>query len=147
MCVSKYSIKNCCILSFLFCDQLLMTIWVQNMGLQWYDSQIYIGLYKEFLFLSLTPTQGEVYSIQPYVIKFVSDLYRGVNNFLHGGIKDGLIMFHSTFQQYLSFIVVTFRWSKLECTGRVIDPQQVTDILFHIIELISPQLGINLTSH
>lgn len=147
MCVSKYSIKNCCMLSFLFCDQLLMTIWVQNMGLQWYDSQIYIGLYKEFLFLSLTPTQGEVYSIQPYVIKFVSDLYRGVNNFLHGGIKDGLMMFHSTFQQYLSFIVVTFRWRKLECTGRVIDPQQVTDILFHIIELISPQLGINLTSH
>ena len=38
MCVSKYSIKNCCMLSFLFCDQLLMTIWVQNMGLQWYDS-------------------------------------------------------------------------------------------------------------
>ena len=56
-------------------------------------------------------------------------------------------MFHSTFQQYLSFIVVTFRWRKLECSGRVIDPQQVTDILFHIIELISPQLGINLTSH
>lgn len=97
--------------------------------------------------MSLAPTNDEVYSIQPHVIKFVSDLYRGVNDFLHGGIKDGLMMFHSTFQQYLNYVAVSFRWRKPEFSGRVIDPQQVSDILFHSIELISPQLTINLTSH
>ena len=47
-----------------------MTVWLLNLQLPVQSVSITTKV------VSLNPAQGEVYSIQPYVIKFVSDLWQ-----------------------------------------------------------------------